>query len=245
MLLANTLFLSHTKLPLALPTQKAMDLAVFNCSAGLQPKAASSLKRLAGSAKPKALALGLYCPAPASSKAWQTFKGEPFNFGSFSVLFWRFFVFRGFWLLWLFAFMASVASVAFGFRGFCGFWLSLLLWLLVSWPIHLSVYIYLSTYLSFCLSVFLSFLLAAVLLCLFAFAFPVVCVAETKPNKEASKQGSKQASTSCIPLDLVCCWGGAAPLPNPPGATKSALHLRHRACHEINILRGIPERKSF
>ena len=32
----------------------------------------------------------------------------------------------------------------------------------------------------------------------------------------------KQASTSCSPLDLVCCWGGAA-----PRAMKSALHPRH------------------
>ena len=127
-----------------------------------------------------------------------------------------FFVFRGFWLL---AFVASgfcgfwllwlLAFVAFGFRGFCGFWLFGL-------SIYLSIPIYLSIYLSF-------FLLAAVLPSLFVFAFPVVFVAETKPNKEASKQ----ASTSCSPLDLVCCWGGRCAPPNPPRATKSALHPRH------------------
>ena len=48
-----------------------------------------------------------------------------------------------------------------------------------------------------------------------------------KANKEASKQGSKQASTSCSPLDLVCCWGGRCAPPQPPRARKSALHPRH------------------
>ena len=121
--------------------------------------------------------------------------------------------FCGFWLLWLLAF------VAFGFRGFCGFWLFGL-------SIYLSIPIYLSIYLSF-------FLLAAVLLSLFVFAFPVVFVAETKPNKEASKQ----ASTSCSPLDLVCCWGGAAPPPTPPAPRNLHFIPDTRACHEINILR--------
>ena len=116
------------------------------------------------------------------------------------------FGFCGFWLLWLLAFVAFVASVAFGF---CGFWLFGL-------SIYLSIPIYLSIYLSF-------FLLAAVLLSLLYLHFPVVFVAETKPNKEASKQ----ASTSCSPLDLVCCWGGRCAPPNPPRATKSALHPRH------------------
>ena len=126
--------------------------------------------------------------------------------------------FCGFWLLWL---LASVAS------GFCGFWLSWLswlLWLLAFVAFGFLAYPSICLYLSIYLSIFLSFfLLAAVLLSLFVFAFPVVFVAETKPNKEASKQ----ASTSCSPLDLVCCWGGRCPPPNPPRATKSALHPRH------------------
>ena len=145
-------------------------------------------------------------------------KGGPVNFGTFFVSFFGFcFVFRGFWLL---------ASVAFGFRGFCGFWLSWLLWLLAFWPIHLFVSISICLY----LSTFLSFFLAAVLLSLFAFAFPVVCVAETKPNKEASKQGSKQARAAH--LWIWCAAGGALPPPptppNPPRATKSALHPRRK-----------------
>ena len=83
---------------------------------------------------------------------------------------------------------------------------------------------------AFCVFVFLLFAFVAFLLWqLFSFLFlfllfPFVCFAEKKPNKKASKQ----ASTSCSPLDLVCCWGGrCAPPPNPPRATKSALHLRH------------------
>ena len=109
--------------------------------------------------------------------------------------------------------LASVASVAFGFRGFrgfCSFWL-------------FGLSIYLSISICLYLSFFLSFFWAAVLLSLFAFAFPVVYVAGTKPNKEASKQ----ASTSCSPLDLVCCWGGAlrheicTSSPTPAPATKS------------------------
>ena len=154
------------------------------------------------------------------------------------------FLFRFFCFSWL------LASVAFGFPGFCGFcgfwlsWLSWLLWLLafvafvafgfLAYPsicLYLSVYIYLSIYLSFVLS----FFLAAVLLSLFAFAFPVVCVAETKPNKQASKQ----ASTSCSPLDLVCFWGGRCAPPQPPPPAPQNLHFipDTRACHEINILR--------
>ena len=47
-------------------------------------------------------------------------------------------------------------------------------------------------------------------------------------RSQTRKQASKQASTSCSPLDLVCCWGGALrPPPTPPRATKSALHPRH------------------
>ena len=102
------------------------------------------------------------------------------------------------WLLWLLAFVAFVASVAFGF---------------LAYP---SICLY--------LSIFLSFFLAAVLLSLFALSCCLRCRDETK---QGSKQARKQASTSCSPLDLVCCWGGAAPSPNPRRATKSALHLRH------------------
>ena len=155
----------------------------------------------------------------------------------------------GFWLF--------VASVAFGFRGFCGFcgfWLSWLLWLLSLlsfWPLHLSVYIYLSFFLSFCLSSFL----------FRSFAFPFVCFAETKPNKEASKQASTHARTharkraseqaseraseraskqaskqASSPLDLVCCWGRRC---TPPSPAPRNLHFipDTRACHEISILR--------
>ena len=69
-------------------------------------------------------------------------------------------------------------------------------------------------FLCFCLSVlcFCCFsALAAVLLSLFVFAFSICLVC-----REEAKQESKQASTSCSPLDLVCCWGGAAPPPTPP-----------------------------
>ena len=172
----------------------------------------------------------------------------------FGFLFWMFFVFRGFWLLWLLAFVAFgfrgfrgfwlLASVASGFcgfwllwllasvaSGFCGFWLSWLswlLWLLAFVAFGFLAYPSICLYLSIYLSIYLSFFLAAVLLSLFVFAFPVVFVAETKPDKEASKQASRQASTSCSPLDLVCCWGGELrPPPNPPRATKSALHPQH------------------
>ena len=92
--------------------------------------------------------------------------------------------------------------------GFCGFWL---LWLLAS-VASASVYTYLFIYLSF-------FLLAAVLLSLFVFAFPVVFVAETK-------QASKQARAAHLWI-WCAAGGGAAPPPNPPRATKSALHPRH------------------
>ena len=122
--------------------------------------------------------------------------------------------FCGFWLLWLLASVASGFCGFRGFRGFCGFWL---LWLLAFWPIHLSVYTYLFIYLS------LSFFWQLFSFLFLYLHFPVVFVAETKPNKEASKQ----ASTSCSPLDLVCCWGGRCAPPNPPRATKSALHPRH------------------
>ena len=96
--------------------------------------------------------------------------------------------------------------------GFCGFWL---LWLLAS-VASVSVYTYLFIY----LSIFLSFfLLAAVLLSLFVFAFPDVFVAETK-------QASKQARAAHLRI-WCAAGGGAAPPPNPPRATKSALHPRH------------------
>ena len=127
--------------------------------------------------------------------------------------------FRGFWLL--------VAFDDFGFRWlllpFRGFgWLLLAFRVFIHWcgvnmPLpNLSTYpsicLYLSIFLSVCLSIylylFISFSLAAVLLSRFAFAFPFVCFAEKKPNK--------QASASCSPLDLVRCWGGALPPPNPP-----------------------------
>ena len=126
------------------------------------------------------------------------------------------FGFCGFWLLWLLAFVAFVASVAFGF---CGFWLFGL-------SIYLSIPIYLSD-LSFLLSFFWQ-------------VFPVVSVAETKPNKEASKQ----ASTSCSPLDLVCCWRGRCA---PPQPAPRNLHFipNTRACHDINILRRTPRCKTF
>ena len=138
---------------------------------------------------------------------------EGYLFLFFLVSFWifLFFVASGFWLLWLLAFvafgfcgfwllglLAFVASVAFGF---CGFWLFGL-------SIYLSIPIYLSIYLSF-------FPLAAVLLSLFVFAFPVVFVAETKPNEEASKQASKPARAAH--LWIWCAAGGALrPPPTPP-----------------------------
>ena len=106
------------------------------------------------------------------------------------------FGFCGFWLLWLLVFVAFVASVAFGF---CGFWLFGL-------SIYLSIPIYLSIYLSF-------FLLAAVLLSLFVFAFPVVFVAETKPNKEARKQASKH---ELLTFGSGVLLGGALRPPQPP-----------------------------
>ena len=98
-------------------------------------------------------------------------------------------------------------------------------------PIHPSVYIYLSFYLSvypfiylyFFLSFFLSFSLAAVLLYFsfcFCFFICLLCREETKQGRKerkGRKEASKQASTSCSPLDLVCCWGGrcAPPTPRP------------------------------
>ena len=178
------------------------------------------------------------------------------SFGGFWLLvafrFWwllRTLAFRGFFAFsWL-----RLASV-----GFSCLHSLILIWFKYAWlfasydssqiclPIHLSVYIYLSisrylsfylfvypsiylyvvlsVFLYFCISFFLSFSLAAVIFSLFAFAFPFVCFAEKKPNKEASKQ----ASTSCSPLDLVCC----SPAPRN-------LHFISDtcACHEINILR--------
>ena len=83
-------------------------------------------------------------------------------------------------------------------------------------PLVLWSFVLLSFFLSF--SQLFSFLFFAFKCC---FSFFSLCRDETK-------QGSKQASTSCSPLDLVWCWGGAAPPPNPPPrATKSALHPRH------------------
>ena len=72
-------------------------------------------------------------------------------------------------------------------------YLSIYLSISIDLSIYLSFYlcVYPSIYLFFFLSVsfsfFLSFSLAAVLLSLFAFAFPFVCFAEKKPNKEGSK----------------------------------------------------------
>ena len=150
-----------------------------------------------------------------TSTHWMGLKGGVFIFGFFFVSFLDFFCFSwllasgfcGFWLLWL---LASVAS------GFCGFWLSWLSWLL--WLLWLlafvafgflaypSICLYLSIYLSF-------FLLAAVLLSLFVFAFPVVFVAETKPNKEASKQASKH---ELLTFGSGVLLGGALRPPQPP-----------------------------
>ena len=89
-----------------------------------------------------------------------------------------------------------------------------------------DIFVYLSIYLSISIRLYLSVCLSICLLCC---AFPFIRFAEKNPNKEASKQARQQASKQELlsPLDLVCCWGGAAPLPNPPRATKSALHLRH------------------
>ena len=111
------------------------------------------------------------------------------------------FGFCGFWLLWLLAFVAFVASVAFVF---------------LAYP---SICLYLSIYLSIYLSFFLSFGSCS------PFSF-CIFVAETKPNKEASKQASKQARAAHLWI-WCAAGGGAAPPPNPPRATKSALHPRH------------------
>ena len=132
--------------------------------------------------------------------AEQLGKGGPFNFVFFVVYFFGFFVFlvaSGFCLLWLLAF------VAFGFCGFVAFGF-------LAYPsicLYLSVYIY--------LSFFLSFFLAAVLLSLFASAFPVVFVAETKPNKEASKHELLTFGSG------VLMGGALRPPPTPP---------RHEIC---------------
>ena len=83
---------------------------------------------------------------------------------------------------------------------------------------------------AFCVFVFLLFAFVAFLLWQlfsflpFSFCF---CVSLFLLCREETKQESKQASTSCSPLDLVCCWRGRCAPPNPPRATKSALHLRH------------------
>ena len=121
-----------------------------------------------------------------------------FNFKSEGYLFLDFFCFF-FGFFFVFRGFWLLASVA---SGFCGFWL---LWLL-----YLSIPIYLSIFLSFFWQLF-SFLFLYLLFLLFSL-----------------QRRNKQASTSCSPLDLVCCWGGrCAPPPNPPRATKSALHPRH------------------
>ena len=137
-------------------------------------------------------------------------------------LFLIFFVFRGFWLLasvasgfcgfWLLWLLAFVAFGFRGFRGFCGFWL---LWLLAFWPIHLSVYTYLFIY----LSIFLSFGSCSP----FSFCICIFLLFSLQRRNQTRKQASK----SCSPLDLVCCWGGRCAPANPPRATKSALHPRH------------------
>ena len=121
------------------------------------------------------------------------------------------------WFLWLLVFVAFVASVFFGFRGFCGFCGFLLfglsIYLFIYFYLYLSIYIY--------LSFFIYSFLAIVLLSLFVHIFPVVCVAETKSNKQASKQ----ARTAH--LWIWCAAGGDAAPPQSPPATKSAFHPRH------------------
>ena len=84
---------------------------------------------------------------------------------------------------------------------------------------------------AFCVLSFCSLLL--LLLCFgscspfpfcFDFSIWLLCREETKQGrKEGSKQASKHARTQASKQ----CWGGAAPPPNPPRATESALHLRH------------------
>ena len=132
-----------------------------------------------------------------------------FVFYFFSILnrrgiyFWIFFLFL-FWIFFCFSWLLA--------SGFCGFWL---LWFLASVAsVFVYTYIYLSIFLSFFWQLF-SFLFLYLLFLLFSL-------------QRRNKQASKQASTSCSPLDLVCCWGGALrPPPNPPRATKSALHPQH------------------
>ena len=106
-------------------------------------------------------------------------------------------------LFWNFCcFSWRVASVA---SGFCGFWLLWLLYLFI--PIYLSIFLSFGSCSPFSFCIFFS--------CCF------------RCRDETSKQASKQASASCSPLDLVCCWGGRCAPPNPSRATKSALHPRH------------------
>ena len=119
------------------------------------------------------------------------------------------FGFCGFWLLWLLAFVASVAF------GFCGFWLFGLS-IYLSIPIYLSIYL---LYLPFFWQLF-SFLFLYLLFLLFSLQ------RRSQTRKQASKQASKQARAAH--LWIWCAAGvGAAPPPNPPRATKSALHPRH------------------
>ena len=112
----------------------------------------------------------------------------------------------GFWLLWLLAFVAF---------GFCGFWL---LWLLAfvafvafGFLAYPSICLYLSIYLAIHFSFFLSFGSCSPFS--FCICFSCCFVAETKPNKEASKQASKH---ELLTFGSGVLLGGALRPPQPP-----------------------------
>ena len=101
-----------------------------------------------------------------------------------------------------------------------GFWL---LWLLAfvafGFLAYPSICLYLSIYLSFFLSFFwqlFSFLFLYLLFLLFSL----------QRRNQTRKQASKQARAAHLWI-WCAAGGGAAPPPNPPRATKSALHPRH------------------
>ena len=104
--------------------------------------------------------------------------------------------------------MAFVAFGFLGFRGFCGFCST-----------------FDNSNILFFILFFLSFSLAAVLLSLFSFAFLFAVQRRNQTRKEGRKQASKQARAAH--LWIWCAAGGALRPPQPPHATKSALHLRH------------------
>ena len=110
--------------------------------------------------------------------------------------------FCGFWLLWLLAF------VAFGFRGFCGFWLFL------AYP---SICLYLSIY----LSIFLSFFWQ---LFSFLFLYLLFLLFSLQRRNQTRKQASKH---ELLTFGSGVLLGGRCAPPNPPRATKFALHPRH------------------